>query len=429
MDSDEPAPLSADGLDDPNPILAGGWLPAGIKLFLVFLIAGGTFLGSSSAYINFAADLPDAHAIAAQPLPEDTHIYAADGKTLMADLHLEGVQHYYEPLSQSGKLLPEATIAIEDANFYHEPGIDMQGMVRAAWVNYREHRTAQGASTITQQLVKLRLLDSSVTIDRKVKEAVLALQVEHTYSKQQILEQYLNTVHFGNNAQGSLAASRIYFHKETKDLDLAQASMLAGIPQSPLYNSPINNWDRAKTRQREVLDAMVRNHYVTRDQADLAYAEDLRPPQHMFTPTPQVLMAPGFTYWVIDQLTAKYGQKAVLGGGLNVVTTLNPTLQALAEKAIVDNVRINGYRGFSQGALVSLDPHTGAVVAMVGAADTSQNGGQYNMALQVRNPGSSFKVFTYTAAIASGKPLVTVVTVGESGVSPKRTTAVPAPEL
>ncbi len=409
---------------EPNPILAGGWLPAGIKLFLVFLIAGGTFLGSSSAYINFAADLPDAHAIAAQPLPEDTHIYAGDGKTLLADLHPEGVQHYYEPLTQSGKLLPEATVAIEDANFYHEPGIDVQGMVRAAWVDYRQKRAAQGASTITQQLVKLRLLDSTPTIDRKIKEAVLALQVEHTYSKQQILEQYLNTVHYGNNSQGSLAASRIYFHKETKDLDLAQASMLAGIPQSPLYNSPINNWDQAKSRQRSVLDAMVRNHYVTLAQADLAYAEDLRPPQHMFTPTPQVLMAPGFTYWIIDQLTAKYGQKTVLGGGLNVVTTLNPGLQAMAEKAIVDNVRINGYRGFNQGALVSIDPRSGGVMAMVGAADSSQNGGQYNMALQVRNPGSSFKIFTYTAAIASGKFSMTTpvvdspITVDQPGQAP-----------
>jgi membrane peptidoglycan carboxypeptidase len=381
------------------------WIPSVAKLTLVFVIAAGAFLVSSQAYIDFAADLPDAHAIAATPLPEDTLIYAADGKTLLADVHPEGIQHYYEPLTGMGHWLPDATVAIEDTNFWHEPGIDPFAMVRAAWVNWREHRTAQGASTITQQLVKLRLLDSSPTVERKVKEAYLAIQVERSYSKSQVLEMYLNTVSYGNNSQGTLAASRIYFHKETKDLDLAQASMLAGIPQSPLYNSPFNNWAQAKNRQQQVLDAMVRAHMISRAEADQAYAEDLRPASgKMFGPRPQVNAAPGFTYWVMDQIRAKYGQKVLEGGGLRVVTTLNPGLQSIAEQAMINQLNDQRWRHVSQGALVSIDAHSGAVVAMVGAADPNGPDSQNNFAVwPPRNPGSSFKVYNYTAAIASGK--------------------------
>jgi membrane peptidoglycan carboxypeptidase len=394
------------GFGGPPPWRTDAWVPNAVKLALVFVLAAGAFLGSSQAYINFAADLPDAHAIAAEPLPEDTYIYAADGTTLLADVHPEGVQHYYEPLTGMGKLLPSATIAIEDANFYHEPGIDPTAMVRAAWVNWREHRAAQGASTITQQLVKLRLLDSSPTVDRKIKEAYLAIQVERSYSKQQILEMYLNSVHYSNNAQGTSAAARIYFHRETKDLDLAQSAMLAGIPQSPLYNSPFNNWNQAKFRQRAVLDAMVRAHMISPLESEQAYAEDLSPKTgKMFTARPQVLAEnPGFTYWVIDQLKATYGQKAVEGGGLRVITTMNMQLQQIAERAMLAQLNDQRWRHVSQGALVSIDPKTGAVVAMVGAADVNGPDGQNNFAVwPPRNPGSSFKVFNYTAAIASGK--------------------------
>jgi membrane peptidoglycan carboxypeptidase len=380
-------------------------VPPVSKLVLVFVLAAGAFLASSQAYIDFAAELPDAHAIAATPLPEDTLIFSDDGKTLLADVHPEGVQHYYEPLSATGHWLPDASVAIEDTNFWHEPGIDPGAMVRAAWVDWREHRAAQGASTITQQLVKLRLLDSSPTYERKLKEAYLAIQVERSYSKSQILEMYLNTVHFGNNSQGTLAASRIYFHKETKDLDLAQASMLAGIPQSPLYNSPFNNWGQAKLRQQTVLDAMVRAHMITRPEADQAYAEDLSPHNgKMFGPGPQVLAAPGFTYWAMDQIAAKYGQKVLEGGGLRVVTTLNTTLQGIAQQAMLNQLNDQRWRHVSQGALTAINPHTGAVVAMVGAADPNGPDNNNNFAVwPPRNPGSSFKIYNYTSAIASGK--------------------------
>src|SRR5438874_1812519 len=216
----------------------------------------------------------DSHVISfsAEPLPEDTLIYSSDGQQL-ADLHPPGYQHYYEPLANMGQWLPNASIAIEDLNFYNEPGIDVQGIARAAWVDWREHKTVQGASTITQQLVKLRLLDNSPTFERKAKEALLAIQVDRTFSKKQILEMYLNTVFYGHDAYGSSAAAQNYFHVPSAKLDLAQASMLAGIPQNPTYNNPFANWPGAKSRQRQVLDAMVRARMIGTDEADKAYQE------------------------------------------------------------------------------------------------------------------------------------------------------------
>jgi membrane peptidoglycan carboxypeptidase len=386
-----------------GPGVAGSHLPVLFKVVLVGVVGVVSFLGGSSAYIDFTGDLPDVHAINDNPIPEDTIIYAADGSTL-ADIHQPGLQHYYEPLGAMGHLLPEALVAVEDANYWNEPGIDAQGIVRAAWIDWRSHTATQGASTITQQLVKLRLIGNEVTVTRKIKEAILAVQLEHSYSKSQILEQYLNTVSFGNHAQGSLAASEIFFHKPTRDLDLAQASMLAGIPQSPVYNSPFVNWDQAKNRQRQVLDAMVKNHYVSRPEADQAYAEDVSPPAHMFTAGPQIFRALGFVNWIIGELEDRYGTKAALGGGLRVYTTLNPTLQHLAEQAVVSNVQNDLSKGVKQGAMVSIDPRTGAVVTMVGSAFPDRDGGQNNMAVwPPRNPGSSMKLWTYTAAIESGR--------------------------
>ncbi|HLH70920.1 MAG TPA: transglycosylase domain-containing protein [Candidatus Dormibacteraeota bacterium] len=381
---------------------AGGVIPAAAKVALVALVAGATFLGSSGIYINYAAELPDARQITNDPLPEDTLIYAADG-SLLADLHDPDQPHrYYQPLSQMGRWLPEATVAIEDANFWNEPGIDPIGILRAAVVDWRQQSPVQGGSTITQQLVKARLTGNQVSIQRKINEVILALQVERTYTKRQILEQYLNTIDYGNGARGALAAARIFFHKDTKDLDLAQASMLAGLPQGPSINDPFTHWAQAKRRQEQVLEAMVRVHDITQEEADEAYAEDISPPDHMFRPGPDVLGAPYFVGWVISLLEDQYGERTTFGGGLRVHTTVDLGLQSLAEDAIKQNVAEKRSWNVHQGAMVAIDPSTGAVLAMVGAADPNGDGGQFNMAVYPpRNPGSSMKVYTYTAAIAS----------------------------
>src|SRR5207248_5689381 len=376
-----------------------GWI-ARVAVLLAIVIP--SLIITSPGYIAFADKLPDPTQVTST-VPEDTLIYAADNKTLLADLHPPGYQNYYEPLSDMGTLLPEAVISIEDRNFYQEPGIDPQGIVRASVVDWQSRSTAQGASTITQQLVKLRLVGNETTLDRKMREALLAFEIERRYTKAQILEWYLNSVFFANTAWGTAAGSKVYFHTQTKDLDLAQASMLAGIIRGPTLYNPLVNWTSAKQRQKTVLDAMIRDGKITAADAAKAFTEDLSRPAHMFLPTNQVV-APAFVRYVTSLLINQFGADATYSGGMRVVTTLNPTLQALAQRDVSDNIAKLRWRNVTQGALVSLDPTTNAIIAMVGSANPNAYGGQYNLAVwPPRNPGSSMKIYTYTAAIASGK--------------------------
>ena len=378
-------------------------LPALASGTLALAVTAATFVASSGLWVAYAASLPDARTIALATLPQDSIIYDSSGQVVLADLHSQGYRHYEQPLSQMGSLLPEATIAIEDANFYHEPGIDLAAMVRAAWVDYQAGAPVEGASTITQQLVKLRLLTDEKTIQRKAEEALLALEVEHDFSKQQILEMYLNTVFYGNDAYGTEAAAQSYFHTETAKLDLAQASMLAGIPEDPTYLSPLLNFPAAKARQRDVLDAMVRQGYVTSLHAEQAFAEDISPPAHMFEDTTAVL-APAFVNYVTSELKGRFGAAAPDSAGLHVTTTLNWSMEQTAQQMI--SAQVARYQGWGanvqQGAMVAIDPKTGGILAMIGSANPDTQGGQYNFAVwPPRNPGSSMKIFNYTAAIAS----------------------------
>src|SRR5256714_424618 len=376
-----------------------GWL---VRLLVLAVVAVPSLIITSPSYVAFADKLPDPTQVTSS-VPEDTLIYASDNKPLLADLHPPGYQNYYEALPDMGTLLPEAVISIEDRNFYSEPGVDPQGIVRASMVNLKSHATVEGASTITQQLVKLRLVGNDTALDRKVREALLAFEIERKFTKDQILEWYLNSVFFANTAWGTAAASKIYFHKQTKDLDLAQASMLAGIIRGPTIYNPLVNWPSAKSRQKTVLDAMIRDGKITAADAANAFAEDLSPPSHMFTPTNQVI-APAFVSYVTGELLTQFGKEATYSGGLRVITTLNPTLQQIGQNVVSSVIGSLWRRNVTQGALVALDPTTGAILTMVGSANPNAYGGQYNMAVwPPRNPGSSMKIFTYTSAIASGK--------------------------
>ena len=380
-----------------------GWL---VRLIVLLVVAVPSLIITSPGYVAFADKLPDPSQVTSS-VPEDTLIYAADNKTLLADLHPPGYQNYYESLSDMGTLLPEAVISIEDRNFYNEPGIDPQGIVRASMVNWQAGATVEGASTITQQLVKLRLVGNQTSIDRKMREALLSFEIERRYTKPQILEWYLNSVFFANTAWGSAAASKIYFHKQTKDLDLAQASMLAGIIRGPTLYNPLVNWTSAKNRQRTVLDAMIRDGKVTAADAAKAFAEDLSPPTHLFRPTNEIV-APAFVSYVTSQLIAQFGKEMTYKGGMRVITTLNPVLQQIGQNVVSGVIQSLRYRNVTQGALVALDPTTGAIVTMIGSANPNEYGGQYNLAVwPPRNPGSSMKIYTYTAAIQSGKYTMT----------------------
>ena len=356
--------------------------------------------------VAYASKLPDVAQVSS-PLAEDTLIYAADNTTVLADLHPAGYQHYDQPLSSMGPYLPAAVVAVEDHNFYQEPGVDPAGIARAAIVDLKAGSTVQGASTITQQLVKLRLVGSEPTLQRKLDEAWLALEVEHRYSKSQILEMYLNDVPFGNSAVGSEAAAQIYFHKKTSDLDLAQSAMLAGVLRGPTQYDPLLHWSASKARQREVLSAMVSAGKVNQADADRAFQEDLSPPNHMYVPANNVI-GPGFVDYVTGKLISTYGKEATYGGGLRVYTTLNVAVQKIGQDAISSTQSNLAWRNVQQGALVAIDPTSGAITAMVSSANPSTNGGQYNLAVwPPRNPGSSMKIFTYTAAINSGKYTMT----------------------
>jgi membrane peptidoglycan carboxypeptidase len=379
------------------------WL---MRLLVLLVIVVPSLIITSPGYVAFADKLPDANQVAFS-VPEDTMIYASDNKTLLADLHPPGYQNYYQSLDDMGTLLPQAVISIEDHNFYSEPGVDPQGIVRASMVDWSSHATIEGASTITQQLVKLRLVGNQASIDRKMREALLAFEIERRYTKAQILEWYMNSVFFANTAWGAAAASKIYFHKETKDLDLAQASMLAGIIRGPTIYNPLVNWTSAKARQQQVLAAMIRDGKITAADAAMAFAEDIAPPTHMFTPTNQVI-APAFVSYVTGQLIHEFGKDATYTGGLHVITTLNPALQQIGQNVVSSVISSLSYRNVTQGALVALDPTTGAILTMVGSANPNAYGGQYNLAVwPPRNPGSSMKIYTYTAAIASGKYTMT----------------------
>ncbi|HKA51486.1 MAG TPA: transglycosylase domain-containing protein [Candidatus Dormibacteraeota bacterium] len=337
----------------------------------------------------------------AQPPPSDTVLYDRTGQVVLADLHPSGYQSYEVPFSAMGRYLPQATVAIEDANFWKEPGVNPRSMARAAWTDIRARAVVEGGSTITQQLVKLRLVGDDHTFTRKLREAALAMLISSEFSKEQILAMYLNAAFYGNTAYGAEAASRIYFHVHADQLDLAQAALLAGLPQSPTRLDPLTHWAAAKERQHQVLEAMVREHNITQAEADQAYAEDLSPPDHLFGPVTTDL-APALASYVKNELASLVGPDAVAKAGLHVVTSLDWNLQQLAQGSITDAVNANRWRNLTDGALVSIDPQTGQLLAMVGSAGHNTPGGEYNMAVgPPRNPGSAFKIFTYTAAIDS----------------------------
>src|SRR5258708_648655 len=376
-----------------------GWA---LRALLLCVIAVPSLIYTSTDYAVYANKLPDPTQVTAA-IPADTILYASDGKTVLADLHPPGYQHYYESLQSMGTLLPEAVLSIEDRNFYNEPGVDPGGVARAAMIDWRAHQNVQGASTITQQLVKLRLVGNEPSLDRKFREALLAFEIERRYTKNQILEMYLNSAFFGNSAWGSAAAARIYYHKATKDLDLAQASMLAGLIRGPSVYNPLLDWNSAKARQSDVLQAMVRDQKITASDAAQAFSEDISAPAHMHTPI-NLVLAPAFVRYVTGQLVTRVGADGAYTDGLLVTTTLNWKLQNLAQKTVTNTVKSLAYRHLSQGALISIDPTSGAIIAMVGSANPKANGGQYNLAVwPPRNPGSSMKIFTYTTAIASHK--------------------------
>jgi membrane peptidoglycan carboxypeptidase len=281
----------------------------------------------------------------------------------------------------------DATISIEDEDFYKHAGFSYSGILRASY-NIVFKKKLQGGSTLTQQLVKNALLTQERTIKRKVREVLLTAVVEGIYSKNQILEMYLNQIPYGSTAYGIEAASELYFSKQAKDLNLAEAALLAGLPQSPTRYSPFGaHPEYAKERQKTVLKSMVENKYITQEEADKAEAEELNYTE--VTPT----KAPHFALWIKEQLVEKYGEKLVEQGGLRVITTLDLDLQDFAQDAVATEVAKLKKQKVGNGAAIVTHPATGEILAMVGSKDyfAKDEDGKVIVILAKRQPGSSIK--------------------------------------
>ncbi|MBV8262672.1 MAG: PBP1A family penicillin-binding protein [Candidatus Eremiobacteraeota bacterium] len=355
---------------------------------------------------TYGRGLPDVSSLSTIQPTSPTVIVARDG-TLLARLYDK--YKVYVPITQIPQVMRDAMVATEDERFYSHRGVDLRGIMRAALANYQHEEITQGASTITQQLARKLFLNDRQTLTRKIQEALLAIEIERSYSKDEILERYLNLVYFGAGAYGVQAASHAYFGKDVSKLTLSEAAMLAGLVAAPSLYSPYNDMERARDRQRHVLDRMVATRMITRDQADAAAAEDLR----LIGASDNGISSyrePYFTTYVIAQLVKQFGYDRIYRGGLTVYTTLDPRLEGAAQRAVTNGVkegRAEGY-GMHQGALVAEDPRSGEILAMVGGVGFSA-ASQFNRAWQARRqPGSSFKGYVYSAAVDKGVPVSSV---------------------
>jgi len=335
-----------------------------------------------------------------QPL-KGSKIYDENDE-LITELHVE--RRIFVPLSQVPRSLQDAVIATEDRRFYYHWGVDPIGIGRAIVQNYRRGRIVEGGSTITQQLTKVLFLTPDKSLERKLKEAVLALEIERRYPKDRILEMYLNQVYFGQGAYGVEAASRTYFGKSVSEVTVREAALLAGLPRAPATYAPFEHPKAAKQRREVVFRRMVEYGALKDEDARKLAKSDLGliPPERRRT-TGQY-----FLDYVQQTLEAKYGADMMFKGGLNVYTTLDPSMQLAAEQSLRDGLKTLEGRSAKarpgehpEGAIVTIEPQTGYVRALVGGYDFFRS--EFNRAVQAkRQPGSAFKPFVYVAALEAG---------------------------
>src|SRR2546430_9961317 len=364
------------------------------------LLAGAAFVGFGvlATLGYFASDLPAAHDLATVPIPLATHIYDRTGEHLLYTL-ADGRRDLIG-IEAVPKRMQDATIAIEDKAFWSNPGVDVGGIIRAFQANASSGRITQGGSTITQQLIKTRLLGDDPTFTRKIKEAILAVEATRTFSKKQILEMYFNQIYYGNQAYGLKAAPATYFGAvDLNKLTLGQMALLAGLPQAPSDYDPIQNMPAALARRALVLDAMVENGYTTQAEADAAKSEVIK-----VNPATTSLYAPHFTFRVREQLINVLGEKAAYRGGYDVYTTLDWNMQQLAEKEVKDHVDTLKGNNVNNAALITMDPTTGEETAYVGSYDyymhTAKVQGDYDHAgVALRQPGSAFQALPHLTRI------------------------------
>ncbi len=374
-----------------------------------------TLMAGLVVYVWLLADLPpldDLHGYAAAP---SSKVYDRYGRLLFEMPPPHTGRHSPVPLREIPEALRQAIVATEDASFYRNPGVDTWAIVRAAWINLRGGEILSGGSTITQQLARNLLLSPDEryerTLTRKLREAVLAWRIARHYSKDEILELYLNEIYYGNMAYGVEAAAQAYFGKHVRDLDLAECAMLAGLPQAPEYYNPLENLKEARGRQATVLGLMVRHGYLTEEEARRAEKEKL-----YFAAAPFEIHAPHFVMYVRGLLERELGLERLEQGGLHIYTTLdldlNETARDIVRYRLARLAECNGQarncppggHNVRNAALVALDPETGEILAMLGSPDyfSARIDGAVNGTTALRQPGSSIKPITYAAAFGQG---------------------------
>ncbi len=376
-------------------------------LFWIVLALAGLFVLLFSFYIYIAWLLPLPDLFSENINAPTSKIYDRNGILLYEILQPESGKKTLVPLEKIPRHFIEATLAAEDINFYSHPGVDPGAIARALFFNIKEQRVVSGGSTITQQLVR-NILGAGPNRDlsSKLMEAIYAVRLNNLYSKDQILELYLNKIYYGNMAYGAQSAALDFFGKNIYDLDPAQSSFLAGLPQSPSQYNPYVHFDLAKKRQKYVLDQMVKNNFISQQEADADVNEPLILRANKFK-----MKAPHFVNYVINQIEQQYGEDLLIKGGLQIKTTLDYNLQLKAEEVIRQQVDKLNRNNVTSGALVSMDVKTGQVLAWVGSADYFDEGidGSVDIVTSLRQPGSSIKPLTYLLAFEKGYTPATVI--------------------
>ncbi len=380
-----------------------------IDAFIVLLFLGFIAFGALLLWVS-TLDIPDLSSFEERRVLQSTKIYDRTGEIVLYDLH-QDVKRTVVPFEKISRHLKNATVAIEDDTFFEHMGIRPLAILQAVIDNLKggDLLGGRGGSTITQQVIKNSILVREKTLTRKVKEWILAIRLEQVLSKDEILSHYLNESPYGGTIYGVEEASQAFFGKTSSDVTLAEAAYIASLPQLPTYYSPYGpNKDELDERKNLVLDQMVKNGFITKEESDAAKAEIVEFRPQITTG----IRAPHFVFYIRDYLAEKYGEEMLAERGLRVITTLDWELQEKAEE-IVKEKALHNEKTFNaeNGALVATDPQTGQVLVMVGSRDYFDENidGNFNIAIADRQPGSSFKPFVYAAAFKKGYTPETVV--------------------
>lgn len=366
--------------------------------WLVIILSLGLIVGGLAIYFF---DAPNSLELSDHPLKETSIIYDRTGKTVLYRIHGEENRTVI-PHESIPDLIRNATIAAEDAHFYSHPGVDVLAILRAAFINITNQEIEQGASTITQQLARALFLTREKTWIRKVREVILAMKIESRLTKEEILDLYLNAVPFGSNAYGVEAASETFFGKHADALTLDEAVLLAALPNAPSLLSPYKgNRDELIRKKDAILEKMHSLGSITQEEMQAGKAEKTLA---KIIPLERSILAPHFVFYIRENLESIYGKEQLEEDGLKIITTLDLDLQKQAESIVRDGVKKNLSRGASNAALVALDPKSGDVLVMVGSRDYFDTtiDGQVNVAIESRQPGSTFKPFAYATAFTQG---------------------------